>query len=99
MKAKWLSPHRRISSPPSVSVTEPTGPSVPGEVIGASCGLISTPVFSGEFDLRPPPSAVSSVGETTPAEERITVIISPRLPAQARPRVVAGLASVLREKP
>ncbi|KAK1315505.1 hypothetical protein QJS10_CPA06g01829 [Acorus calamus] len=103
MKAKWLSPHQRTSSPPSVSETQPSGPSVPGEVIGASC-LISTPVFSGEFDLHlrprtPPPSAASSVGEETPAEERITVVISPRLPAQARPRVVAGLASVLREKP
>ncbi|KAK1296779.1 hypothetical protein QJS10_CPB15g01902 [Acorus calamus] len=104
MKAKWLSPHQRLTpSPPSVSATEPSVPSVPAGVIGESC-LISTPVFSGEFELRlrprtPPPSAASSTGDLPPPEERITVVISPRQPAASRPRVVAGLASVLREKP
>ncbi|KAK1310605.1 hypothetical protein QJS10_CPA08g00204 [Acorus calamus] len=104
MKAKWLSPHQRLTpSPPSVSATEPSVPSVPGGVIGESC-LISTPVFSGEFELRlrsrtTPPSAASSTGELPPPVERITVVISPRQPVASRPRVVAGLASVLREKP
>ncbi|KAL5702152.1 hypothetical protein ACHQM5_027401 [Ranunculus cassubicifolius] len=99
MRAKWLSPYTRTS----MNSEEPIPPVIKSQ--------IKTNNFSGEFELifkeKPLKSHESQLGsqEKSVQEEKITVVVTPWEPPAIKPKstekrtkIVAGLASILKDK-
>lgn len=103
MRAKWLSPYHRTTSA-AVDGADVAGKDVSADS-RAACP-ISAVNFSGEFEIRQGNGGIGVEGDE---ENKITVVVSPWQPPAVKPKaapppagskvVVAGLASVLREKP
>ncbi|XP_020579814.1 uncharacterized protein LOC110024277 [Phalaenopsis equestris] len=102
MRAKWLSPYQRTTSA-AVDDADVAGKDVAADS-RAVCP-ISAMNFSGEFEIR---QGNGSIGDEGDEGNKITVVVSPWQPPAVKPKaappaagakIVAGLASVLREKP
>ncbi|PIA31595.1 hypothetical protein AQUCO_04900117v1 [Aquilegia coerulea] len=109
MRAKWLSSYTRTTAN---SADEPIEPVVLSDQSGIdpktkSCS-IKTKNFSGDFELifKEKSSFSGDSEDRSVQEERITVVVTPWEPPAIKPKssqkgtkMVAGLASILKEKP
>ncbi|KAF5205110.1 putative DNA-directed RNA polymerase subunit beta-beta protein [Thalictrum thalictroides] len=110
MRAKWLSPYTRTTANSADDPIEPVAPDNDQSGIDPktkSC-LIKTKNFSGDFELIFKEKSLTS-GDSEDRlvqEEKITVVVTPWEPPAIKPKscqkgtkMVAGLASILKEKP